>query len=224
MIYVAADIHGRCNLDVLNQENFPAPPCADDYLVLCGDVGLVWEGGVPDSALLDWYEAQPYTTLYVDGNHENHDLLAEMSVTEWNGGKVHLLSAKVVHLMRGQAYDLDGTRIFCFGGAYSLKRLSGDSSVPLWDSEMPSEHDYEEGLRNLDALGRHVDFIFTHTCPTACLAHLHSRFYEHEGVLNDYLDRVATTVRWRRWYFGHFHTDLDLGNFRAVHRRVLRVE
>ena len=224
MLYVASDTHGTINLDTLRTDNLPGQVSDEDFLLLCGDVGMVWDGAEADRKLVEWYGSQPYTTLYIDGNHENHELLSKLPVTEWNGGKVHRVAARVVHLMRGQVYCIEGKRIFCFGGAFSIKKVSGGSSVPIWDSEMPSREEYLEGWSNLEATGFDVDFVFTHTCPTSCLARLHTGFYSFEKELNDYLEQVMQKVRWKRWYFGHFHTDLDIGDFRALHQRVLRVQ
>lgn len=222
-MFVASDIHGPLNLEVLRPDNFPRPGKDGDFLLLCGDVGVVWDGAENDRKLAAWYDAQPYSTLYIDGNHDNHELLSRFPVTRWRGGMVHEISPKVRHLMRGQVYEVEGARIFCFGGAFSVKRVRGGSPVPVWDGEMPSAEEYEAGWSNLKAAGMEVDFIFTHTCPTSCLQKLHGDFYPHERALNDYLEEVARQVRWKRWFFGHFHADRDFGRFRALHERVLQV-
>lgn len=224
MLYVASDTHGTINLETLRADIFPGALSEDDFLLLCGDVGMVWDGSEADKKLVNWYDSQPYTTLYIDGNHENHELLCQLPVTEWNGGKVHRVGTRAIHLMRGQVYDIGGVRAFCFGGAFSVKKVCGNSSVPIWDGEMPSQQEYLEGWSNLEAAGRDVDFVFTHTCPTSCLPHLHTDFYPYEKELNDYLEQVSKKIRWQRWFFGHFHVDRDIGNFQALHQRVLRVK
>ena len=38
---------------------------------------------------------------------------------EWHGGRVHKIRDHVIHLMRGEMFDLDGKKIFAFGGARS---------------------------------------------------------------------------------------------------------
>ena len=38
---------------------------------------------------------------------------------EWHGGHVHKIREHVIHLMRGEMFDLDGKKIFAFGGARS---------------------------------------------------------------------------------------------------------
>ena len=46
----------------------------EDYVIICGDFGGVWNKEVENKEekhLLDWLEEKPFTTLFVDGNHEN---------------------------------------------------------------------------------------------------------------------------------------------------------
>ena len=69
--------------------------------------------------------------MFVDGNHENYTrLYNDYPVEEWNGGKVHRIRDSVIHLMRGEIYDIDNKKIFVFGGAFS--------------------HDIQEGILDLD--------------------------------------------------------------------------
>jgi hypothetical protein len=55
--------------------------------------------------------------LFVDGTHENFDLLNAMAKESWNGGKVHIVSENILHLMRGQVFNINGKLFFTFGGA-----------------------------------------------------------------------------------------------------------
>ena len=48
-------------------------------------------------------------------------------VDQWHGGRVQFIRSNVIHLMRGEIYDIDGKKIFCFGGGYSLDK---DYRVP----------------------------------------------------------------------------------------------
>ena len=68
---------------------------------------------------MDWLAQKDFTLLFVDGNHENYDLLAEFPVQMWHGGKVQMIRENVIHLMRGQMFNLQGRRFFTFGGARS---------------------------------------------------------------------------------------------------------
>ena len=76
MIYVTGDTHGRHDFGKLFDDSWPEGQTLtrDDYVVVCGDFGGVWydiDLSDPSLLLLFW-EAQPWTTLFLDGNHENH--------------------------------------------------------------------------------------------------------------------------------------------------------
>ena len=68
------------------------------------------------------YTELPFSVLFVDGNHENFDLLNSYPVEIWKGGKVHRVKPNITHLMRGQVFEIEGKTIFTFGGATSIDR------------------------------------------------------------------------------------------------------
>ena len=69
MIYATGDLHG--NALRFQPEYFPeqAGMTNDDYMIVCGDFGFVWNGDKSDDAQLGKLEARPFTVLFVDGNH-----------------------------------------------------------------------------------------------------------------------------------------------------------
>ena len=74
-IYITGDCHGDYRR--FNTENFPEQKTMtkDDYVIICGDFGF-WSEDREQRWWRNWLEAKPFTTLWVDGNHENYDLLA----------------------------------------------------------------------------------------------------------------------------------------------------
>ena len=58
-------------------------------IVILGDVGVCFHGGIKDERLREELERIPSKgVLFIDGNHENFDLLNSYEVKEWNGGIV----------------------------------------------------------------------------------------------------------------------------------------
>ena len=110
MIYITGDCHS--NFERFNPRNFPEQKemTKDDYVIICGDFGGVWnkdgESKMETSAL-DWLDGKAFTALFVDGNHENFDRLYAYPVEMWHGGKVHKIRSSVIHLMRGQIFELE---------------------------------------------------------------------------------------------------------------------
>ena len=99
-----------------------------DTVIICGDFGGVWvkdesvrgKGGWKEEKNhLDWLADKPFTTVFVDGNHENFQRLGRFQIDEWNGGKVHRIRPYILHLMWGQVFTIEGETYFVFGGASS---------------------------------------------------------------------------------------------------------
>ena len=89
MIYITGDTHG--GFQRFGSKYFPQQTQMgrNDYMIICGDFGGLWDGGQKDQHWLDWLAEKPFTTLFVDGNHENFDLLNALPEKEWHGGRVH---------------------------------------------------------------------------------------------------------------------------------------
>ena len=102
MIYVTGDTHCPTDIHKLNTANFPQQKdlTKDDTLIICGDVGIVWErDSGEDRFWQNWLNDKNCTIVFCDGNHENFDLLYGYPIVEWNGGKVHQIKDSVFHLM-----------------------------------------------------------------------------------------------------------------------------
>lgn len=134
-VWITGDCHGDFHRFTL--EGFPQQKGMgrDDYMIICGDHGGVWAGERADGYKLDWLENRPFTTLFVDGNHENFDLLNAYPEKEWHGGRVHEIRPHVLHLMRGQIFDIGGSTWFAMGGAASHDIQDGILDPALPDFE-----------------------------------------------------------------------------------------
>lgn len=185
----------------------------EDYLIICGDVGVCGFSAFRETEVRNVLRNLPVTTLFIDGNHENFEELNSYSVDVWNGGKVHFIESGIIHLMRGQVFNIDGVSFFTFGGAYSIDkmyRIEGESWFP---EEIPSYAEYEEGWSNLERAGFRVDYILTHTGPREVVAYMgYGELSDDEVELRQYLQRVADNTDFTAWYFGHFHDDTDVEN------------
>lgn len=118
MIFITGDCHGdyrRFRTDIFIEQK---EMTKDDFVIVCGDFGL-WDESGEQKYWRKWLSGKPFTTLWVDGNHENYDLLNTYPVERWKGGKVQFITPDIIHLMRGQIFDIDGIRFFTFGGARS---------------------------------------------------------------------------------------------------------
>lgn len=184
----------------------------DDYVIICGDFGGVWSGGQADRHKLDWLEDKPFTTLFVDGNRENFNLLNAYPEQEWHGGRVHRVRSHILHLMRGQVYEIGGFTWFTMGGAASHDIQDGilDPAEPdferrywrmrrmnalfrvlghsWWPEAIPSEAEYTEAEANLERVVWCVDCVLTHCAPTSVTKVLDSS-YQPDKLLESVLQR-----------------------------------
>lgn len=208
MIFFTGDLHGEIDIKKLNSKNCPAKE--NDYVIICGDFGLIWnkpnqKGYKTDQYWLKWLENKPFTTLFVDGNHENFDILDSLPIETWRGGKVHKINSKVIHLMRGQIFTIEGKKIFTFGGAASHDKWTRVPNISWWKREMPSMLEYNEGLDNLIENDWQVDYVVTHCAPTTVQQQI-NQYYEKDE-LNGFLEIISKDLKFDTWFFGHYHED-----------------
>ena len=110
MIYITGDTHGEIDISKLASKNFPRGNSLtkDDYVIICGDFGFIWNSKEDNTERywMKWFQNKPWTTLFIDGNHERFTRLNNYPVSEWHGGKVHKINDSVIHLMRGQVFNI----------------------------------------------------------------------------------------------------------------------
>jgi len=231
-VYLTGDIHGQLSVRRLGRDNFPdgRSLTRDDFVIILGDFGLVWDGSKSDEYWLDWLEGKPWTTLFIDGNHENHPLLAAHPTRAFCGGTVHEIRPHVLHLMRGNVFDLPvggGTKSFlAMGGAASHDRQWRTEGRSWWPEEIPSDEERETCEASLEQCGWHVDHVLTHDAPSdmvpkiGILSGRRFRADEYERWLNS----IAYRTEFGHWWMGHYHIDADLGaGFTVLYREVIRV-
>lgn len=192
MIYITGDTHRNFERFQRKQrDKLPYELTENDYVIICGDFGLLWAKDKEFEFDLKWLASLPFTILWVQGNHENYNMIEEYELELWNGGKArHIFRDKIILLERGQVFQIEGKSFFTFGGAsshdvqggildmddpeFSEKRKKANkSSLPYrvkniswWEQELPTEEELAEGLKNLETVNYKVDYVITHCCAT----------------------------------------------------------
>ena len=225
VIWITGDTHGYW-IHRLNMDSFPEQRemTKDDYVIVLGDFGI-WRDSPQQRWYLNWLEERNFTTLFIDGNHENYDILDSYPVEEWHGGEVHFIKPSVIHLMRGQVFEIDDLKFFTFGGAAShdisdgvleiddprVKEWRDDpdkmyriNHISWWEREMPNQEEMDEGIKNLAEHNNKVDFILTHCTASSTAALLSHGLYKPDK-LTDYLEEIRCNVDYGRWLCGHYH-------------------
>lgn len=227
MIFVTGDTHGRYDSDKLYEYETWAHGCTltkSDYLIIAGDFGYIWNEEELDQ-LRTLSEELPYTILFIDGNHENFTLLNAYPISEWNGGKVHMIADDIIHLMRGQVFTIEGKKIFTMGGAVSIDKIFRVEGKSWWPEEVPTREEFEEAYDNLDRVGNAVDFIITHTIDEITLTQWPMSVYQFQAFgVDENLNNIEETVEYGLWIFGHYHIDVEVNKKkRAIYNDVIRL-
>ena len=136
MVYLTGDTHGELDRFKHGRLRWLGKR---DIVVVLGDFGFVWDGSKEEQKKLDWLRKRPYTLLFLDGAHENYDLLAQYPVEER------------------------------FGGTESPDKEEREAGYNWWPQEMPSDEEYAACEANLEANGWQVDYVLTHDAPSRFL-------------------------------------------------------
>lgn len=247
MIYATGDTHGEFRRFMPKRFPKQTHMTKDDYMIICGDFSGVWDGGERDKRDLNWLESLPFTILFVDGNHENYDLLETYPTEEWHGGKVQKIRPHVIRLMRGQVFEIDGYTFFTMGGASShdiadgilepgapgfekqYRRMRRNGAMfrvnhySWWEQELPSQEEYEEAHRNLERVNYEVDYIITHCAPSSIEDKLRAGIYSH-NQLTDFLEEVRQRSKFHQWLFGHYHINKTIDqHFTVLWQQIVQV-
>lgn len=223
MIYITGDTHGSLSIAKLNDRNFPQQQylSKNDYVIICGDFGLVWNNSEEELKWRKWLSNRTFTTLFIDGNHENFDLLYDYPIIEKFGGKVHQINDSIYHLCRGQVFNIDNKTFLTMGGARSVDKAFRQEYVSWWKQEVPNYDEYEEILYNVEKSHREVDYVLTHTAPLHILK-LINKDYELDG-LTIFLWHLAENLKFKKWFFGHYHQDFQIENYYCVFNKIIPI-
>lgn len=221
MFFVTGDVHG--NIKDLESRKFGHIK-KSDFVVVCGDLGLIWSGSKEEEKILKKLGRKRHGVLFVDGAHENFELLANYPVTEWNGGKVQVISGNLIHLMRGQVYNINGKKVFTFGGGESTDREMRTPHESWWETELPGMEEMQEGVQNLVANNWEVDYIFTHEAPTTLRKFIDGDDFDI-NPLNVYLECIHKKCKFKKWAFGNYHVNRRMSTiYEAVFDGVIKLE
>lgn len=189
-----------------------------------------------------------YTTAFVLGNHENYDAYKDYPKEEWHGGQIQRIRPSVLHLMRGQVYELNGRKFFTMGGASSHDIQDGilEPDDPdfeekfqqlqqfgalfrvnhrsWWAEELPSEAEYLEARANLTRVHWNVDYIISHCCPSS-IQDVFSGGMFRKDALTEFFDEVRQRCTFRYWFFGHYHSNMVIEKkYAMLYEQIIRLK
>jgi predicted phosphodiesterase len=204
-----------------------------DYVIILGDFSGIWDvnkSGEKEKYWLNWLSSQNWTTLFLDGNHENFDRLNSLKETRLFGGKVGIVkkNKSIFHLKRGEIYTIDNMKFFVMGGAQSVDRHERIENISWWADEMPNYQEYENAIHNLERQDWKVDYILTHSAPYSLVkkleesGHIVGKIFKNQ--IQKFFEIVKNKCEFNYWFCGHFHLDQILDKkFILMYNKIIQI-
>lgn len=250
MVYVTGDCHGdfrRFSTSIFPEQK---EMTRNDFVIILGDFGGIWSNSKEEKYWLDWLNDKPFTTLFVDGNHENFNMLYTFPVVDFHGGKAHKIRDNIYHLMRGYMFDICDKKFFAFGGASSHDIQDGIldpndfvdmddfrdtyrrwqkygkmfrvKGVSWWDQEMPNDEEMERGRQSLQSVNNEVDFVISHCAPQEVASVI--GFTDRDKLTWYFNQLLWDGLKFTKWLFGHYHTNKQImGKFICLYEQMIRI-
>lgn len=235
-IFVTGDTHGMIDFSKLVIFAKQNKLDRSDYIIICGDCGVLWD----QESVVDYinaYDSIGATILFVDGNHENHNMLSHtLNIEWWHGGKVHKISNNIYHLQRGEIFFLYGKSFLALGGADSHDKEFRKENESWWSKETITNEDINNALSHLSNNDNYVDYVISHCPPNKILQDIENEFTQCGEEVPYYiapklvpensnvkLDIVADKINFRKWFFGHLHTRIQIDNYCGLYEDIIEI-
>lgn len=205
MIFITGDTHGDVDyykLLSLKEKHLSY----DDYLIICGDAGICWSPFCFQQ-FLNLYKNIGCTILFIDGNHENFEMLNACQLVEFHGALMHQIDEHIFHILRGEILTLEDKTFLCLGGAVSIDKMYRTPYMSWWPEEEITNRDIDNAIYNLKKVKYKVDYVLTHCCDTHTVI---KAFGFRRDKCTDQLTFIDKIVEYKHWFFGHYHFDREI--------------
>ena len=217
MIYITGDTHGNIDFSKLKRYFSNRYVSKKDYLIILGDAGIVWSK--KDCFIWD-YALLGLNVLFIDGNHENFELLNRFPVVEYKGAKCHRIYRNIYHIIRGEIIYINGLSFFCMGGATSIDKAQRINHISWWEEENISNKDILNGLDNLEKVNYQVDYVLSHAAPSFVVR----KMFNYQADSNsEILEKFQSQINFKKWYFGHYHENKKWNKYRCFYGDILEI-
>lgn len=211
------DLHGNCNgaLDLLTPDalvkKYGEAVLKQKYLVILGDGGFLWKNSpycARGGELLKAFDAMPWKTLCVAGNHENfEDIYSEDNLTTVDGQSFYQISEKVFYFKRYGCYTLENKKLLVLGGAASIDKAMRQEGVSWFPEECLSPDEQKDIVKNLCGS---YEAVLAHTLPQS-IARIHLNvsplFHDDNSI---FFEKLQQIISFNYWFCGHFHNNDEI--------------
>ena len=129
MIYITGDTHG--DIEIFNERRLGHLK-KGDTLIITGDFGFIWDNSKSELKNLKKLEKKKFDILFVEGAHENFELLKQYEEAPLHGGTARKIADNIYCLNRGELYSIEEKTIFALGGGLppETEETEGAASMP----------------------------------------------------------------------------------------------
>lgn len=211
--------------------------CLDKYkpeetaIIILGDAGFDFWLNKNDERKKKEVDARGYYIYWLRGNHEARpqDVKGYEKIFDENVKGVIYCDPRYPHLrafLDYGLYDINNYTCYIIGGAYSIDKyyrleramLTEENNDPKksgwWNNELLTKEEMDraaEQIYTFKDMGKHIDFIFSHTCPFSWEPRdMFLSFIDQSMVDNSmekWMDSLKDDISFNVWCFGHFHAD-----------------
>lgn len=200
---VLGDVHG--NLGRVQEAVSIASESGIKFIIQLGDFGF-WEHTNEGLRYLrgvnDVLKEHDMFLAFIDGNHENHDLLADYNPNE--SLEPIRIRSRIYHLPRGCFLQVgNGVNVMAVGGAFSIDRRYRTKHVSWWPQETITEADLEKACRY--PVGS-IDVLLCHEAPQEVWNVVISGYQIPESANQRRLiSRIMQRYKPEFVFHGHYH-------------------
>ena len=217
-VFVTADTHG--DFKKISTLCYSEKTTLEDFLIICGDVGLNYYLNENDDLSKKKLSKLPITILCVHGNHEerpyNIDTYTRLYSQELDCYVYRESGYPNILFLEDGVFKLKDNLCLCIGGAYSIdKQYRLYRGYPWYPTEQLNDEEKEKILKILNGENS-FSYIFSHTVPLKYESKLEDLFLPSidqstvDKSMEEFLDKVEDRVKYKHWFFGHYHDDFDL--------------
>ena len=205
MISVTGDKHGQ--LSAMELPDYKEIK-KNDTLLICGDFGFIWDHSRAETKTLKALNKRKYTIAFVDGCHENFELLESYPIVEFHGGKARQIMPNIFQLMREGGCRNRREKNSCLWWRI-LWKYDWRFRPKLGDVEPSRRLKLDNAVQHIKQVEGAVDIIISHEPPYSILGCMDIN--KADGTtIHDVLEQIRTHCKFKKWYFGKFHVDKQI--------------
>lgn len=232
MIFLTGDTHSNemGEMRRFTSRNFPQGKelTKNDYVIILGDFGFIWkQEGFSKQELhwMKWINNKSWTTLFLDGNHENFDRLLsdEFPVKDMFNNQVKEVMSSIFYLQRGRCYEIENFKFFVMGGGISIDKEYRMPHVGWWPQEEPTFSEWNFALENARKV-RSVDYILTHEVPNSVYKEL-DYYPKLPNSVSDGVTALTEVLSYKKGFSGHHHFDhfFEKQKWQILYNKIIQI-